>query len=204
MLIKPIIYRIIIDPLLSSLRDGVLKKITPGESVIDIACGNGTLAFEIAKTAGELTAIDLDAEMIAWATTRKAKLSITNITFTAADASSLSAFSNKQFGTAVTTMAIHQFDPEVALKVLMEMKRVASRVIIADYNIPLPRSAAGRLAYGIERLAGGDHFRNFSNYRAKGGLSYFTGRAGLRLRSSLVRGGGVFVVVEVEGRGGEE
>jgi 2-polyprenyl-3-methyl-5-hydroxy-6-metoxy-1,4-benzoquinol methylase len=195
MFIKPLIYSIIIDPLLSAVRVGVLHRITPGESVIDIACGNGTLALAIATAAGDVTAIDLDGEMIAYATTRKAKLNITNITFTAADASDLSAFSDRQFSTAVTTMAIHQFDPEVAQKVLSEMKRVASRVIIADYNIPLPRSAAGRLAYGIEWLAGGDHFRNFRNFRAKGGLSHFTVRAGLRVRESVVRGGGVFVVV---------
>lgn len=198
MSIKPFIYRIIIDPLLSTVRDGVLSKISPGESVIDIACGNGTLAFGIATVAGAVTAIDLDAEMIDYATERKTKLKLTNITFTAADASDLSAFSDKQFGTAVTTMAVHQFDADVALKVLKEMKRVASRVIIADYNIPLPRSAAGLFASGIERLAGGDHFRNFSKFRAKGGLSHFIGSAGLRVRESVVRGSGVFVVAEAE------
>jgi len=92
MFIKPYIYRTIIDPLLSSVRDGVLRRITHGESVIDIACGNGTLALAIATAAGDVTAIDPDAEMIAHATTRKDKLNITNITFTAADASNLSAF----------------------------------------------------------------------------------------------------------------
>jgi 2-polyprenyl-3-methyl-5-hydroxy-6-metoxy-1,4-benzoquinol methylase len=194
MSIKPFIYRIIIDPLLSAVRDGVLCKITPGESVIDIACGNGTLAFGIATVAGAVTAIDLDAQMIAYATLRKTKLNRTNINFISADASDLSAFSGKQFGTAVTTMAIHQFEENLALKVLEEMKRVASRVIIADYNYPLPGSPAGLFAYGIEWLAGGDHYRNFRNFRAKGGLNYFIGKAGLTVRSSESRGGGVFVV----------
>lgn len=198
MSIKPFIYRIIIDPLLSSVRDGVLCKITPGESVIDIACGNGTLALGIATTARDVTAIDLDYEMIAYAKERKTRLNRTNITFTAADASDLSAFSDKQFGTAVTTMAIHQFDPEVAQKVLTEMKRVAHRVIIADYNFPLPENPAGLFAYGIEWLAGGDHFRNFRNFMAKGGVSFFTGNAGLKIRSSESRGSGVFVVVVLE------
>jgi 2-polyprenyl-3-methyl-5-hydroxy-6-metoxy-1,4-benzoquinol methylase len=199
--IKPLIYRIIIDPLLSAVRDGVLGKITPGESVIDIACGNGTLALEIASVSKDVTAIDLDATMIAYATARKTRLNIINTTFIAADASSLSAYPDKHFGTAVTTMAIHQFDTEVTLKVMKEMKRVASRAIIADYNIPLPRSAAGRLAYGIEWLAGGDHFRNFRNFMAKGGLSHFTHQSGLTIRSSEIRGGGVFVVAEAVAEG---
>jgi SAM-dependent methyltransferase len=196
--IKPLLYRFLIDPLLSSVRTGVLHNISPGESVIDIACGNGTLAFEIAGIAKDVTAIDLDDEMITDAITRKTRLNTTNITFTNADASDLSTFPDKQFTTAVTTMAIHQFDPAIAQRVLSEMKRVARRVIIADYNIPLPKSLAGLLASGIERLAGGDHYRNFRNFRAKGGLSHFTGNACLTLISSEVRGAGVFVVAVYE------
>ena len=161
--------------------------------------GNGTLALGIASVAKEVTAIDLDATMITYATERITRLNILNTTFVAADASSLSAYPDKHFNTAVTTMAIHQFDPEVALKVMKEMKRVASRVIIADYNIPLPGSPSGFLAYGIEWLAGGDHFRNFRNFRAKGGLSHFTHQCGLTIRSSEIRGMRVFVVAEAEG-----
>jgi SAM-dependent methyltransferase len=198
MTLKPLLYRSLIDPLLSSVRYGVLCNITPGETVIDIACGNGTLAFEIAGIAKDVTAIDLDDEMIAYALKRKTRLTTTNITFTTADASDLSGFAGRQFATAVTTMAIHQFDPVVAQKVLSEMKRVAHRVIIADYNIPLPGNLAGLMASGMERLAGGDHYRNFRNFRAKGGLSHFTGSAGLTLRSSEVRGAGVFLVAVFE------
>jgi SAM-dependent methyltransferase len=196
--IKPLIYRSLIDPLLSSVRAGVLRNIAPGESVIDIACGNGTLAFEIAGIAKDVTAIDLDDEMIAYAISKKTRLNKPNISFTAANASDLSSFPAKKFATAVTTMAIHQFDPYLAQKVLSEMKRVAHRVIIADYNIPLPKNLAGLLASGIERLAGGDHYRNFRNFRAEGGLNHFTGSAGLTLISSAVRGTGVFIVAVYE------
>lgn len=193
MSLKPILYRKLIDPLLSSVRRAVLQNIAPGESVIDIACGNGTLAAEMATVASEVTAIDLDAEMIRYAASRK-DFQNRHIIFANADASNLSTFTDKQFNTAVTTMAIHQFDPIIAHRVLSEMKRVAHRIIIADYNIPLPPTLVGLMASGIERMAGGDHYRNFRNFRSMGGLKHFTKEAGLEVISSEIRGGGVFVV----------
>jgi len=193
MSLKPFLYRKLIDPLLSSVRAAVVRNIVPGELVIDIACGNGTLALEMSSVAGEVTAIDLDAEMIWYAASRN-DMRNRHIIFANEDASNLSLFADKQFNTAVTTMAIHQFDPIIAHRVLSEMKRVANRIIIADYNIPLPRTLSGFLASGIEHLAGGDHARNFRNFRSIGGLKHFTKEAGLELLSSEVRGGGVFVV----------
>jgi hypothetical protein len=68
-------------------------------------------------------------------------------------------------------------------------------VIIADYNYPMPRGWGRRIAWSIERIAGGDHYRNFSVYMDKGGISHFTEKAGLRVKSEAVRGSGVFVVV---------
>jgi SAM-dependent methyltransferase len=193
MSLKPLLYRTFIDPLLSSVRAEVVRNIAQGEQVIDIACGNGTLAVEMSAVAGEVTAIDLDPEMLWYAASRK-DMRNRHIILANTDASNLSTFTNKQFDTAVTTMSIHQFDPVIAHRVLSEMKRVANRIIIADYNIPLPRTLAGLLASGIERMAGGDHYRNFRNFRSIGGLKHFIKEAGLELISSEIRGGGVFVV----------
>jgi catechol 2,3-dioxygenase-like lactoylglutathione lyase family enzyme len=46
------------------------------------------------------------------------------------------------------------------------------------------------------------YVRNF-NCRAKGGLSHFAHQSGLTIRSSEIRGGGVFVVAEAVVRGEE-
>jgi hypothetical protein len=91
-------------------------------------------------------------------------------------------------------MSVHQFAEETAVSVLMEMKRVAREVIIADYSFPLPSSPAGKLAGAIERLAGGDHYRNFRNYVAAGGLKHFTARAGIKIVSEERHGFGVFTL----------
>ena len=74
--------------------------------------------------------------------------------------------------------------------------RTASRVIVADYNFPMAPGIYRSLAYGIEKIAGGDHYRNFSNYMKVGGMEYFAREAGLAIESSTVRGRGVLVVRE--------
>jgi len=96
-------------------------------------------------------------------------------------------------------MAIHQFEPALAIKILAEMKRIASRVIVADYNCPMPTGIYRSVAYGIERFAGGDHYRNFRNYMTVGGMEFFTGEAGLSIVSSAIRGKGVLMVGAYKG-----
>lgn len=196
--LKGFLYRILIDPLLSGLRSSVYGNIRRDDRIIDIACGTGMLAMALAEKAGHVTGIDLDAELINYASRRKDRKKIKNLNFEVRDASDLSVFRDKEFDIAVTTMSVHQFEADVALKVMREMKRVASKIIIADYNHPMPQGLSRSVAYAIEKKAAGDHYRNFRNYIAAGGIRYFTDAAGLQILSSDLRGNGVFVVVVCE------
>ena len=196
--IKALFYNFFIDPLLSGLKQSVAEKITPESTVIDIACGTGSLAAVIAHKARHVTGIDLDADLIRFASRNSEKRGIANVKFQVKDASGLYEYSDKQFDVAVTSMAVHQFSEKLAVQILEEMKRISSRVIIADYSCPLPAGFYGTLAYTIERLAKGDHYRNFMNYMSRGGLKWFTGSAGLSIKSSTFRGYGVFVISECE------
>jgi ubiquinone/menaquinone biosynthesis C-methylase UbiE len=197
---KGFVYNAVIDPMLSGLRRGVVDRVTPDDRVIDIACGPGTLAIEIAQKAQSVSAIDIEEELINYASQRAGKKGITNISFRALDASDLLCFADNEFDVAVTSMAIHQFEPALAVKILAEMKRIASRVIVADYNCPMSPGVYRSLAYGIERIAGGDHYRNFRNYMRVGGMEYFAGEAGLSIESSEIRGRGVLMVAEMKPR----
>lgn len=196
--LKGFIYRIFIDPLLEAPRQEILKHISKTDRIVDIACGTGTLAISMAKIAGKVTAIDLDEGLIKYALNRQKKEDLQNLRFEILDASDLSVFSDKEFDIAVTSMAIHQFEPLLAIKILSEMKRISSKVLIADYNFPLPGNIPGKIAKQIEHLAGGDHYRNFKNYNSMGGMKYFITKAGLSLFSETIRGGGVFVVALCE------
>lgn len=194
MTLNALIYTTLIDPLLTGLREAVVAHIDPAASVIDIACGPGTLALEIAQKAGHVTGIDLDEGLIAYASSRVKKKGRDNLIFEIRDASDLSSFHDGQFDAAVTSMAVHQFPKELAVQILKEMRRIARAVIIADYNYPMPRGISRSLAYGIEYMAKGDHSRNFRNYIKRGGVRWFANEAGLKISSVTIRGNGVFVV----------
>jgi len=188
------IYQVLIDPILSRFHDTILENIDSSHRVIDVACGTGSLSLALAGKARSVTGIDLSEEMIGTASRSAKRRGITNVSFELRDASHLTEFKKDEFDVAVTTMAIHQFDAELAVKILSEMKRIASKVVIVDYNHPMPKGFSRSLAYGIERIAGGDHYRNFAVYMKKEGMSYFTERSGLLINSQHVRGNGVFLV----------
>ncbi|MDX9946083.1 MAG: class I SAM-dependent methyltransferase [Bacteroidales bacterium] len=192
--LKGFLYRIFIDPLISGLRNRIVSMIVPGEKVIDIACGTGALSLEMSAHAGHVTGIDLSEDMITTARLMANKRRIHNVTFGLLDATDLSYYTNRSFDVAVSTLAMHQFDPETGAKVLTEMKRLAKRIIIADYNCPMKPGPALWLAWGIERLARGDHYRNFRKYMAAGGLNKIAAEAGLAITSQEERGEGVFVI----------
>jgi ubiquinone/menaquinone biosynthesis C-methylase UbiE len=79
-------YSIIIDPLLKNIHQLASEIIEEGSTVIDVACGNGTLAFMHASRAAKVTAIDLSEEMIAYAKGRAEAHETRNVEFLAMDA----------------------------------------------------------------------------------------------------------------------
>ena len=188
------IYRLFIDPLLFSLHKNVVEHIDPSHRIIDIACGTGALSIAGARKAAYVTGIDLSEDMIITARRTALKKQINNVQFEIRDASDLSAYKDRQFDVAVTSMSIHQFSADLAIKVINSMKRIADVLIIADYNHHMPRGYGKQIAFGIERFAGGDHYRNFRNYMQMGGIHWFTRESGLIIRSELTVSGGVFVI----------
>jgi ubiquinone/menaquinone biosynthesis C-methylase UbiE len=194
--LKARFYNLLIEPLVAGLKHAVVSRTINASKVIDIACGTGTLAFAIAERGPMVTALDLDSEMIAYAQARAQEKGINNVRFVLHDASDLSLFLDNEFDVSVTSMAIHQFEEGLAVRILSEMKRISGRVVIADYNCPMSGRLSGKVAFGIERLARGDHYRNFRNYMQRGGLKWFTSVAGLKIRSEMKKGNGVFQVVE--------
>lgn len=190
-----LIYTALIDPLLSGIRKTVLEAVDPSSTVLDVACGPGTLSLAMAQKANHVTGIDLDEKLILYAAEAAGKKGLWNASFVMQDASDLSVYIDKKYDIAVTTMAVHQFPEELAIKILREMKRIANKVIIADYNCPIPQGFSRSIAYGIERITKGDHHRNFMNYMSRGGIGWFTAAAGLTIILTTIRGNGVFTVV---------
>lgn len=192
--LKGFLYQVTVDPLISRLHASVLPLIEPWHRVLDVACGTGTLSLSIAKRAKHVTGIDLSEDMIITAQRAARKTGAENTLFELRDASDLSNYRDKEFDVSVTSMAVHQFQADLAVKILKEMKRISGTVVIVDYNSLMPKGLSGSAARSIERLAGGEHYRNFKAFMEKGGIRYFAAEAGLTLKSETVRGSGVFSV----------
>jgi len=194
---KGFLYRVFIDPLINGLRRRVASMILAGERVIDIACGTGALSLAMARHAGHVTGIDFSDDMITTARSTAQRRQVPNVSFELLDATDLSCYQDFSFDVAVSTLAMHQFEPETAVKVLGEMRRIAKRIIIADYNCPMKPGPAAWLAWGIERAARGDHYRNFRKYMAGGGMARLAAEAGMSVTSKVERGEGVFMITEM-------
>ena len=192
--VKGFFYQVFIDPLISGLRGHIAAMIFPGEKVIDIACGTGALSLVMARTAGHVTGIDLSEDMITTSRRTAQRRRVSNVSFRLLDATDLSCFSDLSFDVAVSSLAMHQFDPETGVRVLGEMSRLAKRIILVDYNCPMRKGPAAWLSRSLERAAGGDHYRNFVRYMARGGLDRLATESGLAITTRDERGEGVFVV----------
>jgi ubiquinone/menaquinone biosynthesis C-methylase UbiE len=195
--LKGFFYKILIDPLVTVIRRSVVTFIRPGDKVIETACGTGLLSVAMAQKADHVTGTDISADMIVTARRTAVRRKVKNISFELIDATDLSLYHDRSFDVAVTSLSMHQFDRDVALRVLKEMKRVAGRIIIADYNCPMEPGISKLLAWGIERIAGGDHYRNFRRYMEDGGIKGLSHDAGLQIRQTKVRGNGVFMIARL-------
>ena len=188
-------YKTFIDPLVVSMRKRVAKHIHHGEKVIDIACGTGAQVFEIAYRAGKIIGIDLSESMIKTALKRKRVENIANADFLVADATNLAFFKNKEFDVAILSLALHQFNPGLHPSILNEMKRIAHKILIVDYEVPLPKNIAGYAGHFIEFLAGGEHNQNFRKYYKLGGLEPILKNNQLKIISKRIFASGIFQLV---------
>ncbi len=188
-------YSTFIDPLLTTMRKRVALEIKPNEKVIDVACGTGAQAFALSKVAQKVTGIDLSESMIKYAKKTSAKKKITNADFFICDATDLKSFKNNNFDIALMSLALHQFSTELHSPILSEMKRVAQKIIIVDYAVPLPKNHIGYGSKVAEFIAGGEHNRNFKSYYKMGGLNEILKANNLKIEKSKLMGKGAFQIV---------
>ncbi len=188
-------YSNILDPILAPMRKRVTSEIHPGEKVIDIACGTGAQVFELSGIASKIVGVDLSDSMIIHAQNTCKKRVISEAEFFVCDAANLSVIGTGSFDTAIMSMALHQFHPDLHSPVLHEMKRVAKRIIIVDYSVPLPKNYAGIGSRIAEFLAGKVHNSNFKKYYQLGGLNTILPLNNLIIQKTVSFGKGAFQMV---------
>jgi ubiquinone/menaquinone biosynthesis C-methylase UbiE len=120
-----------------------LAHLKPGESVLDVGCGTGSLAIAARRhvgSAGDVTGIDASPEMLARAE-RKARKAGVTILFKRAAAQAL-PFPDAQFDAVFATVMFHHLPRKGREECAGEMRRVmkpGGRLLVVDFTAPAQR-----------------------------------------------------------------
>jgi ubiquinone/menaquinone biosynthesis C-methylase UbiE len=160
--------------LLKGLRRTTLTHIEENSSILEVGCGTGEFAKDlISKNITNYIGVDIseDAIMVA-----KSKVSNPNFRFIASDFLEIEI--EEKFDYAIFPMIIHSIPVELALELLTKASKVSNKIIIADYLVPQPKNYKSFLVKLIERIAGKEHFGNFSNFKKINGAHFFKEKLG--------------------------
>ncbi len=115
-----------------------LARLGPGESVLDVGCGTGTLAIAAKRLVGlkgTVYGIDASPEMIGRAR-NKARKAGTDVVFKNALAEAL-PFPDAQFDAVMASMMLHHLPSEARRQCVREMRRVlkpGGRLLAVDFG----------------------------------------------------------------------
>ena len=127
-----------------------LARLRPGEAVLDIGCGTGTLAIAAKRhvgPTGTVCGIDASPEMLARAQ-KKARKAGVEIVFNNAMAQAL-PFPDAQFDAVLATVMLHHLPRKARQQCAAEMRRVlkpGGRVLAVDFGLAA-RERKGLLAH---------------------------------------------------------
>ena len=146
--------------------------------VLDICCGSGVQCYYIIRDGDRVYGLDLDVRMIHYAASKYPR-----IPFVCADAVDI-PIKDSSFGGVILSYALHDKLPGIRSKIIREVRRVLSpvgRIVFVDFEVPWNRKSriASLYTYGIERMAGKNHFRNGRQFLHQGGLRSFIRNHGL-------------------------
>jgi ubiquinone/menaquinone biosynthesis C-methylase UbiE len=120
------------------VRTATLAQLQPGEQVLDVGCGTGTLAMEVARRvgrAGRVAGVDPGTEQIARARSKAARRNVP-IEFQIGVIEQL-AFPDQTFDVVLSTLMMHHLPAGLKRQGLAEIARVlkpGGRLVIADFK----------------------------------------------------------------------
>jgi ubiquinone/menaquinone biosynthesis C-methylase UbiE len=128
-------------------------QLEPGEAVLDVGCGTGTLAILAKRQVGErgtVAGIDASPEMIARARNKAGKARLA-IQFEIAHAQAL-PFPDAHFDVVLCTVTLHHLRRANRTDAVLEMRRVlkpGGRLLLADFVFGTKRTLAGYLHHHV-------------------------------------------------------
>ncbi len=167
-------YDIVLEPFLVNMRRKIVKvsRVFPGMKVLEVACGTGTQGKRFVRAGADYTGIDLSPAMLKAAAKR-------GLPCIHGDATALSEKS-ETFDLSTVTLALHEVDPGIREAIIREMIRVTKQggiILLVDYTISpfhsLYQRTGKSVIAAIEKMVGGNHYRNFLRFMKAGGLLAF-------------------------------
>ncbi len=158
-------------------RMATIARLQPGDRVLDVAGGTGSLAVRLTRHDAAVTLVDLSPAMLERAARR---LRGTGADLRQADATDL-PFPDNSFDVSFISLALHEVPLSDAEAFLKEMARVTRRAIVAaDFAVPRTRIGTWALKQTIGRVEEPSFF-----VFLEVGLDGLVRRAGLETAESM-------------------
>lgn len=180
-------YDIFVAPNQKPLFDQIIELIEPDRTIIDVGCGTGYFSLSVASKCKSVLGIDLSKRNIDRANQNLRNEPNAKMSFKHTSLHEIISEGKEHFDYAVLTYVIHEVNEHERITLLKEISQIADKIIIGDYLVPRPNNFAGKLTRVIEFIAGAEHYRNFRNYVANGGIPYLAKMAGLKIVSEMKR-----------------
>lgn len=172
-------------------REGMLKlaRIQPGEKVLDVGCGTGTVAImakQGAHPSAQIHALDAAPEMIDRAR-EKAKRAGVDVDFQPGLVEAIH-FPDDTFDLVMNSLMVHHLPPELKSKAFAEMYRVlrpGGRLLIVDFEPPKGGLLKVVLTILLGQMTGIDNGQIPPLLRATGFKDVTMGSAGSRLATHV-------------------
>lgn len=144
---------------------------------LDVCCGTGSQFRENGGTSGPVFGLDKSCGMIRYAAARAPGLP-----YVCGDAARL-PFKDEAFRAVTVSFGLHDKSADLRHTMMAEVRRVLTpggRLVAVDFENPWnAKSKAGALVVrAVERLAGGEHYRNGRDFLKRGGLRAFLRESG--------------------------
>ena len=188
-------YEKFIAPNQKALFSQILKLIEPNSSIIDIGCGTGFFSFSAVEKAKMILGIDLSKRNIDTAVRKLQNQPSEKLRFLHARIEEIVS-AGKHFDYAIMTYVIHEVNEYERVELLQNISKVADKIIIGDYLIPQPTNFSGKLTQIVEFIAGKEHYQNFKNYEANGGIPFLAHYAKLKIITDIKNATNQIVILE--------
>jgi len=172
-----------VAPKLDGLFGRIKDLLEPGASVIDIGCGTGRLAFNVADKCGSVLGVDLSRRNIDRANLVLSRDLNPKISFLHKNAGELLAEAGTRYDYAVLTFILHELNEAQREGLLRAAARAADKIIVGDYLVPGPGGFWGALVEAAEFGAGREHYRNYRSFVRNGGIGGLIEKSGFKMLS---------------------